>query len=68
MTTSPDPKLDELFAAFGGVAKLAAALNLPITTVHSWKRAGRVPAWRLAAIQSVARDMSVEIPPLGDAA
>ena len=47
--------------AFGGVTRLAEAIDAPITTVHSWLTRGRIPAWRQAAIMAAARRKRIKL-------
>lgn len=42
--------LDEL----GGVTAVSNTTGIPFTTVHSWKRAGFVPRWRIPTLVSLA--------------
>lgn len=42
--------IDEL----GGVTAIAAETGIPLTTVHSWKRAGFVPRWRIPTLVELA--------------
>jgi len=51
----------EILSAFGGVAKLARRLDVPMTTVHAWKRTGRLPAWRRRDIEDAARNDGLPI-------
>lgn len=46
--------IDLIFYRFKGATALAAALGLPITTVHSWKRRGVIPAGRMADVLDAA--------------
>lgn len=39
----------------GGTSKVAADINLPLTTVHSWERANSVPEWRRPALIALAK-------------
>lgn len=55
--------VDLVFEAFGGTTALAEALNgEPITTVHSWKRSGRIPRWRKRQIAAAARERGIALP------
>jgi hypothetical protein len=38
----------------GGAAKVARALGVPLTTVDSWKRRNKIPAWRIARLAELA--------------
>lgn len=48
------PSVDEIIEAFGGVAKLARRLGVPLTTAHAWKRSGKLPSWRQKEIEAAA--------------
>ena len=52
-----------IFDEFGGISPLARALNVPVSTAHSWKKSG-VPVWHRSAILDAARvldkDLSLE--------
>lgn len=53
--------IDMIIARFGGVTKLAKSLALPITTVHAWKRRGRIPADRFGDILEAARASGIAL-------
>lgn len=36
---------EEIIDDLGGLTAVAAALDTPVTTVSSWKRANRIPRW-----------------------
>jgi hypothetical protein len=55
--------IDTIIDRFGGVTKLARALSLPVTTVHSWKRRGCIPSGHQGAILAAARANEVAIGP-----
>jgi hypothetical protein len=44
----------EIFDALGGHVEIASAISVPLTTVHSWKRSGYVPTWRIPALIALA--------------
>lgn len=54
-------KADQIVKALGGTAKVASALNLPVTTVHGWQRVNFVPDWRRDALLSLALDRGVAL-------
>ena len=37
----------------GGYRAVAEALNVPVTTVHSWYRVNRIPAWRRGDVDAL---------------
>lgn len=53
---------ESVIDAFGGQTKTARACGVPISTVDSWKRKGRIPPWRRPAIIAAARGASVDLP------
>ena len=56
---------ETIIQAFGGQTKLAAALgHQHVTTVASWKKAGKIPSWRMAEIAIAAEKAGVTIPAL----
>jgi hypothetical protein len=36
----------------GGTSATAAAVKVPVSTVHSWRKAGKIPDWRLPAVKA----------------
>jgi DNA-binding transcriptional regulator YdaS (Cro superfamily) len=38
--------------ALGGSRKAADLLGVPLTTVDTWKRKNKIPAWRLPAVEA----------------
>lgn len=53
---------DQLVEAFGGLTAMHRATDIPISTIFSWKRVGRVPGWRYDAIRRAARKVKVRLP------
>lgn len=45
-------KATDIIARLGGVAAAATALGVPLTTVSSWCARGKIPVWRMGAINS----------------
>lgn len=56
METVPDI-LEEL----GGVTAVSNETGIPLTTVHSWKRSGFVPQWRVPTLVSLAERLGKPI-------
>jgi len=56
MDTVPD-----IFAELGGVTAIANETGIPLTTVHSWKRARFVPRWRVQALVVMAEKLGKSI-------
>jgi hypothetical protein len=56
MVTVPNI-LEEL----GGVTVVANETGIPLTTVHSWKRVGFVPQWRVPTLVSLAERLGKPI-------
>lgn len=48
---------------FGGTRKFAAALNLPPSTVQSWKDTGRIPSKHQQAVLDRAREKGLAVSP-----
>lgn len=46
----------------GGATKVAADLGVPMTTVHSWSRAGSVPSWRIPQLAALAHRKNIAMP------
>lgn len=44
-----------VFSKFDGIRPMAAALGVPPSTVMSWQRKRRIPAWRHASILAAAK-------------
>ena len=66
MHTEPAPthanEALEVAAAFGGIAELRAATGYPFSTVYSWTKSGRIPAWRRSAIVEAAGRKNITLP------
>lgn len=50
----------------GGTTATAKAIGVPISTVHSWRLAGKIPAWRLPAMHAAIAQVPASHPPSGD--
>lgn len=50
-----------LFEQFGGVSKLAAELEEPVSTVSSWKIVGRIPATKQRKVLAAAERLQIAI-------
>jgi hypothetical protein len=55
-----DPFATNLIASLGGTTAVAALIEAPISTVHSWKRIG-IPPSRLAHIKLAATAAGLEV-------
>jgi len=51
----------QIFEKLGGHAAVAEKTGIPLTTVHSWKRANFIPEWRRPAVLAVAKKVKAEI-------
>lgn len=60
--TTARPSATAIVDAFGGVGPLADALGAPYSTVHTWKRLGVVPLWRMTDIRAAARRRRIKLP------
>jgi hypothetical protein len=56
MDTVPD-----IIEELGGATAISNETGIPLTTVHSWKRARFVPSWRVPALVSLAERMGKPI-------
>lgn len=56
MHTVPD-----ILQELGGVKAVADATGIPLTTVHTWKRTGFVPSWRVPTLVSMAQRLGKPI-------
>jgi len=52
---------DALFGIWGGVRKMARDLNRPASTVHGWKKEGRVPANEQQHVLQIAEELGLPI-------
>ncbi|WP_369974079.1 carph-isopro domain-containing protein [Novosphingobium sp. GV055] len=50
-----------MIAALGGTVEVAKAIQAPPSTVSSWKTAGKIPRWRMAEIERLAKDKGVSL-------
>jgi hypothetical protein len=51
----------EIIETLGGATFVAREIGAPTTTVHGWKRAGYVPAWRVPALLALAKKQKKSI-------
>ena len=56
MDTIPD-----IIEELGGATAISNETGIPLTTVHSWKRARFVPSWRVPALVSLAERLGKPI-------
>lgn len=56
MATVPD-----IIEQLGGATAISSQIDVPLTTVHSWKRVGYVPAWRVPALVKLAKKLKQPI-------
>jgi len=61
-------KISTLIEKFGGLTVMSKMIGVPISTIQSWDRAGKIPSWRIDNILKVAKKLKIEIQPtdLGD--
>jgi hypothetical protein len=53
----------QVIQRFGGARPLARLLNLPATTVQTWKDTGYIPAQRQLAVLNAGRDLEPPLSP-----
>lgn len=53
--------VEQILQALGGYTFVANETGIPLTTVHSWKRVGFVPHWRVPAILALAERVGASI-------
>ncbi len=53
--------INRLIEKFGGINSMARALNIPPTTVQSWKNKNNIPNWRFPNIIITARKNNIDI-------
>lgn len=51
----------QIFEQLGNVAAVAAELNVPYTTVHSWGRHNNIPPWRWPDVLALAAKKGVAV-------
>lgn len=51
----------DIFARFGGIRPMAAALNLSPSTVQSWKSVGRIPAQEQPRVLEIAAQLGLGV-------
>ncbi len=45
----------DIIQALGGPAAIERLTGIPLTTVDSWKRKGRIPSWRISTLADLAK-------------
>ncbi|MFC3793656.1 helix-turn-helix domain-containing protein [Sphingobium agri] len=58
----------DIIAALGGTSAVARELELPPSTVSSWKTGARIPKWRMQGINSLAARLGVDLSNIDKAA
>lgn len=54
---------ERIIQKFHGTRKMAALLNMPPSTIQSWKDAGRIPARKQSLVLHTARAASLDVTP-----
>ncbi|MEC9268515.1 MAG: hypothetical protein VX464_20820 [Pseudomonadota bacterium] len=57
-----DTVIEQFFEDMGGMREASKRIGVPYTTLHGWKRHGRIPHWRLSDIQRAAAEKGVTVP------
>lgn len=55
--------VSDIIQHFGGTSRMAEYLDVPISTVDSWKRYNQVPRWRQPQILDLAHKLNQPIAP-----
>ena len=53
----------DILESLGGVTAVSKETGIPITTVHTWKRTGFVPHWRIPALVKMAKRLGKPLKP-----
>lgn len=43
------------------IYKLSKAMNIPITTIYSWKDKGKIPSWRIDSVLVACKKLNIDI-------
>ena len=54
--------------ALGGTSAVAKSLKLRPSTVSSWKTSGKIPEWRMEAVERVAADKGINLSSFAESA
>lgn len=55
-----------IIAALGGTSAVARELDMPPSTVSSWKSGAGIPRWRMAGIEALAQKLGVDLSDVTD--
>lgn len=53
----------DILESLGGVSAVSKETGIPITTVHTWKRTGFVPHWRIPTLVKMAKRLGKPLKP-----
>jgi hypothetical protein len=62
MSDQPANIPQQVVDAFGGLTEMSKKLGIPVTTIASWRDAGRIPRWRKPAIIEGAAREGISLP------
>lgn len=62
-----DTAADQIIDALGGTSAVAAMIEAPTSTVHSWRKIG-IPRSRLAHLRLLAEAKGIQLPEVEDEA
>ena len=51
----------DIIAALGGTSAVARELDLPPSTVPSWKSGAGIPRWRMPGVQAMAARLKIDL-------
>ena len=54
---------ERIIQKFGGIRPMAAALNVPVSTVQNWKESGLIPAGRQQRILDRSLALGIDLTP-----
>ena len=56
-------KIKKLVADFGGLTCMSKIINVPISTIQSWKIKGKIPTWRHKIILEACKRKKIDFQP-----
>lgn len=53
--------IHQIIKDFGGLSQMSRKVNIPLTTIQSWLRAGKIPNWRHDYLEKKAQENGFSI-------